>query len=78
MCMAHTSERRFASKSSWLRTSVRNAWRFWLTMTKVDKKIASRLTIMVSRPNGYRSNSSAAPTNPMLSRIQTPNQAECR
>jgi hypothetical protein len=32
--------------------SVRMAWRFWLTMTKVDRKIASRLTIMVSSPNG--------------------------
>src|SRR6266545_885439 len=78
MCVAQTSDRRLASKSSWLRTSVRIAWRFWLTITNVDRKIASRLTIMVSRPNGYRSNISAAPTRPRLSTIQPPNHTECR
>ena len=50
MCIAQISERRLASKSSWLRTSVRMAWRFWLTMTKVDRKIASRLTIHGEQP----------------------------
>src|SRR2546421_3398540 len=54
------------------------AWRFWLTITNVDRKIASRLTIMVSRPNGYRSKTSAAPASPTFSRIQTPNHTECR
>jgi hypothetical protein len=37
MCVAQTSERRLASKSSWLRISVRIACRFWLTMTNVDR-----------------------------------------
>jgi len=31
-------------------TSERSAWRFWLTITNVDRKMASRLTIIVSSP----------------------------
>ena len=52
MCTAQISARRFVSKSSWARMSERAACRFWLTITNVDRKIASRLTIIVSSPNG--------------------------
>ena len=38
----------WASASTWRRASAR----FWLIMTKVDRKIASSETIMVSSPNG--------------------------
>ena len=78
MCTAHTSARRLVSKSSWLRMSALAAWRFWLTMTNVDRKIASKLTIMVRRPKGNLSKTSAPPMAPTFSSTHTPNHAECR
>jgi hypothetical protein len=56
--------------------SARAAWRFWLTITNVDRKMASRLTIIVSSPKGNLSNSSDAPIRPTLRTIHTPNHAE--
>jgi hypothetical protein len=41
------------SKSSSERMSVRAACRFWLITTKVERSIASRLTIIVSKPYGW-------------------------
>ena len=43
--------------------------RFWLIITKVERKIASSETIIVSRPNGYFSTPKP---------IQHPNQRMCR
>ena len=54
------------------------AWRFWLTMTKVERKMASRLTTIVRRPKGNLSNTSAPPTSPTLARIHSPNQTVWR
>ena len=78
MARTSTSAVRLVSKSRLARTSALVASRFWLIMTKVDRKIASRLTIIVSRPNGKSSNTSAEPTSPALSTIQTVNQPTCR
>lgn len=51
-------------------------WRFWLTITKVDRRIASGLTIIVSSPNGNVSNSSDAPRIPTLTITHAANQNE--
>ena len=59
----------WASDSTCRRASAR----FWLIMTKVDRKIASSETIMVSNPNGYLSNPMRIP--PI--RIQSANQTMC-
>jgi hypothetical protein len=40
------------SHSCWDRTSRFSSARFWLIITNVDRKMASRDTIMVRRPNG--------------------------
>src|SRR5512135_94877 len=44
-------------------------------MTKVDRKIASRLTIMVSSPKGYGSKMRALPRAPRFTAIHPPNHA---
>ena len=58
--------------------SARADWRFWLTITNVERKMASRLTIIVRSPNGNSSNVRAAPNSPTLIAIQMPNHTECR
>jgi hypothetical protein len=50
---------------------------FWLIITNVARKIASRLTIMVRRPKGNLSKASEALTRPRLTATQTPNQTVC-
>ncbi len=72
------SDRRLVSKSSSLRISARAACRFWLTITKVDRKMASRLTIIVSSPKGNLSNLADAPRTPTFTSTQIPNHTECR
>ena len=75
MCTDQISDRKLFSKSRSLRMSDRAACRFWLTITKVARKIASRLTTMVSNPKGNSSNFSAAPNIPTLTAIQMANHA---
>ena len=48
MCTDQISPRMLFSKSRSLRRSERAAWRFWLIITNVDKKIASSDTIIVN------------------------------
>ena len=76
MCTDQISDRRLVSKSSWARMSALAAWRFWLTITKVERKIASRLTIIVSSPKGNLSNLNDAPSIPTFTSTQIPNQTE--
>ncbi|MGI5459702.1 hypothetical protein ACQEWB_42340 [Streptomyces sp. CA-249302] len=47
-------------------------------MTKVERKIASRLTIMVSRPKGYGSQIAPLPNTPSLHAIHTANHRAWR
>ena len=72
-----TSAVTLVSKSSVARTSARAASRFWLIMTNVERKMASRLTAIVSRPNGKASNTRALPSRPALSTTHTENQPMC-
>jgi len=75
MCTDQISERRFVSKSTWAADVERRPWRFCLTITNVAKKMDSRLTTIVKRPNWNLSNSRATPSAPTLTVIQTANQA---
>ena len=64
-------------KSRWARRSASSLNRFWLMSTKVERKIASSETIMVSSPYGNGSKG-RKPRNPSFTRIHAPNQATCR